>query len=199
MLTFNESHICQKLASLPRWARVVFASTVATRLFRAYQAYCADTSSGDSPQLSSILEFIWHNISRIDLDIPRINQSIEVATKLLPSEDDAWSEFFSPAEDAVASVLYALRTMVTGECQEAAWAARRSYEAVDDYVVSSMKIDLQKKDSEVEVLGHPLVQLELSRQLRDLDKLQSEIDMPIDSVIKDFRCRAQIEYAIPRE
>ena len=50
---------------------------------------------------------------------------------LLPAESDDWVIGNALADDALSSLAYAIRCSLTPEPQEAAWAARRAYEAAD--------------------------------------------------------------------
>jgi len=75
------------------------------------------------------------------------------------------------AEDAVASIIYALRTRLSGSSQEALWAARRAYESLDQHVMSRLNKVVVTPDIERRVLADPLIQAELERQQRDLSDL----------------------------
>jgi hypothetical protein len=110
---------------------------------------------------------------------------------LIPGENDQpWIEEQAYAEDAASAVAYALRALESGEPQEAAWAARRAYEAVDHHVMSRLGIK-----GESHVLGHPLVQAELSRQQRDLSELR-EAREPAVEVFVRLRERARADASL---
>jgi hypothetical protein len=93
------------------------------------------------------------------------------------------------------SVVYALRAKLAGEAQEATWAARVAYEALDNFVINTEHIDTNKSGEEQHVLAHPLVQAELARQQRDLDELRGGMQDPA-LLIRRLRDRAQAEAAI---
>jgi hypothetical protein len=92
---------------------------------------------------------------------------------LTPQEDGVqpWTQEATNAQNAGMAVAYALRTRLTGEAQEAAWAARVAYEALDNFVINKEDIDTSKPGSELRVLSHPLMQAEFERQERDLREL----------------------------
>ena len=97
--------------------------------------------------------------------------------KLIPQEEEGpWIPEQADAEDAGAAVAYALRCRQNGRGQEAAWSARRAYEALDRYVINREDIDVNVPGAETQVLAHPLVQAELTRQLRDLQDLATGPD-----------------------
>jgi hypothetical protein len=87
--------------------------------------------------------------------------------ELIPSEDeDPWFDEQAYADDAASAIAYTLRALDSGESQEAAWAARRAYEAADHHVMHRLGIE-----GESQALAHPIVQTEFSRQGRDLEEL----------------------------
>lgn len=102
-----------------------------------------------------------------------IDVSIERCMSLIPREDEGpWIEQQAAAEDAGTALAYALRCRKTGESQEAAWAARCCYEALDHFVINRDDIDVNEAGAEAAVVADPLVQAELARQQRDLDALR---------------------------
>src|SRR5262245_49626325 len=97
---------------------------------------------------------------------------IDTCTQLMDEVVDApWIEQQAAAEDATAALAYALRCRKTGKAQEAAWAARRAYDALDDYVINREGIDTNAPDGDIRVLAHPLIQAEFERQNRDFEEL----------------------------
>ena len=103
---------------------------------------------------------------------PELQANLDRCMALIPDEDDGpWIPEQAAGEDAGAAVAYALRCRQNGRGQEAAWSARRAYEALDHYVINHEDIDVNLPGAEEEVLAHPVVQSELARQLRDLEDL----------------------------
>ena len=125
-----------------------------------------------------------------------MQSKIDACMALIPREDDGpWFTEQASAEDAGASVGYALRCRQSGQAQEAAWAARRAYEALDHYVINRGDIDTNKPGAEERVLGHPAVQGELARQRRDLDEALAG-DMDARDLAARLRERAVMEGAV---
>jgi hypothetical protein len=117
---------------------------------------------------------------------------------LLPNDEPEGLEQQAYANDAVASVAYAIRARLTGDCQEAMWAARRAYEALDHYVIARSNPIIVEPDAEDRITAHPLVQAELRRQRADLSQLQ-EAAMNLANereIISDLRNRSQIDAAL---
>jgi hypothetical protein len=77
------------------------------------------------------------------------------------------------AEHATIAVAYALTSRQTGETQEAIWAARQVYDALDHFIIVRDKIDVNSSSAEGTIMSHPLMQNELQRQDRDLRDLAS--------------------------
>jgi hypothetical protein len=91
---------------------------------------------------------------------------------LVPSEDDGWDEETQPyAEDAAAALAYAVRARLSGSAQDASWAARRVYEAIDHYVTATSGLSVNSPEAEVKILSDARIQAELARQTRDLEEL----------------------------
>jgi hypothetical protein len=109
---------------------------------------------------------------------------------LIPQEDEGpWINEQAYAEDAASAVTYALRARNTGESQDAAYAARVAYEALDHHVTNRLGIE----DDE-NVLAHPVVQTELARQHRDLNELLGANSDPT-TLLARLRYRASTEAA----
>ena len=105
--------------------------------------------------------------------------------------------YFTVAEHAATAVAYTLRVMLAGEAQEAAWAARHVYEAIDEFVLSTTKIDLNAPGAEDKILSDQLVQKELGRQRRDLEDIIGKTEIDARNAILHLRERSEREPALP--
>jgi len=172
ILRFDEARLKGDLAPVPARLRVAFACACAQRQFDAYIRYCQQGGKGDPNYLRKVLDQVWEfaagGQAPLDLD-----DTIERCTGLVPEEDDSWTAASAYADDAVSAVIYALRACREGDPQEAAWAARRAYEATDHYATNLLDVNFNQRGAEEAVLGHPLVQNELNRQHRDVNELVS--------------------------
>lgn len=173
---YNEQALIEKLQKIPSESRVAFALLCAERLLPMFKAFHEETGKGNFSALASIADRLWKDIAGEKMANEEIEAKLETCMGSMPSEEDASSSFWAHAEDAVSALAYALRARLSGESQEAAWAARRAYESLDEYVIQRHSIDLNKPGGELQVMQHPLVQAELWRQQRDLDELQSIAD-----------------------
>ncbi len=59
----------------------------------------------------------------------------------------------------------------TSDAQEAGWAARQVYEALDLWVTTRDNIDVDAVGADDRIVAHPLIQAELSRQRREIEEL----------------------------
>jgi uncharacterized protein YjaG (DUF416 family) len=169
---FNEAERCVQLSSLPTKEKAAFAAACTERLFPAYYRFCVLTGRGQPEVLRETLTRLWDDLLGRLMSDQEINNRLEVVMSLVPREDDGkWVPEQAAAEDAAAALAYALRCRGNGASKEAAWAARRVYEAIDHYVINRETTLLDGNRNEERILSHPLVQQELSRQRRDIDEL----------------------------
>jgi uncharacterized protein YjaG (DUF416 family) len=174
---FNENALVAALERLPEQHRVVFAAACAERLIPAYDAFSRRSGRGDSKALGDILARLWDDLAGNVMTSGELQSRIDDCMRLIPREDEGpWVPEQAAAEDAGAAVAYALRCRQNGRGQEAAWSARRSYEAMDHYVINSEDTDVNVRDAEAGALAHPIVQAELARQQRDLEELSNAGD-----------------------
>jgi uncharacterized protein YjaG (DUF416 family) len=174
MQKYDEADLVRRLDRLSRNSRIAFAAASAERLLPAFDAFWRRDNAGPAP-LRSILDSVWADASgELSLGAD-IDAQLETCMALIPDDDDdEWSEAQPYAEDAASAVAYGLRTIQSGgAAQEAAWAARRAYEAVDHFVTHRLGIE-----DEDAIVAHPLMQAELRRQRQDLDDLAANDGAP---------------------
>ncbi len=191
MRSFDESMLVQRLGAVSTLRRVAFATACAERLLPAYANYAARSGWGDAAKLRFMLDELWRICERGANASCDFQSAIEVCMALIPGEDRGpWMPEQAYAEDAASALAYALSFCQTGDSQEAAWAARRAYEAVDQFVVRQHNLDTEMRRDEKRVLSYPTLQRELERQERDLDCLSRVIEDEAD-LIRQIRNRAK--------
>jgi uncharacterized protein YjaG (DUF416 family) len=197
ILHFDEAELATTLERPPQRLRAAFAAACAERLMPAYVAFSERSGRGDPEALRAILTRLWDDLSGERMGDAEVRSAIEACTELIPEEDDGpWIMEQASAEDAGAAVAYALRCRQSGQAKEAAWAARRAYEALDHYVINRENIDTNKPGAEQRVLQHPLVQAELARQSRDLSEVLGVVDPDLPKIAARLRDRAATESAV---
>lgn len=171
VLQFEEPTLMMKLDKLSRLDRAAFATACAGRLQEAYAKFAMRTGRGDSAAFTAILGTLWNDLAGGKAD-SETDQLVEESMRLIPQEDEnEWALDQAAAEDAGSALTYALRCRRSGSVMDAVWAARRAYEALDQYVINHENIDPNLPGSEVLVAAHGLIQAELKRQQRDLNEL----------------------------
>lgn len=168
MLRYDEKSMIDRLRAMEARGRSAFAAACAQRLLPSYRAFSGQSGAGNPSMLTESLSMLWDRLRGGAIEKDDLIARIEVCEQIVPEEDEQWSELTAYAQNAAAAVAYALRCEANGEPQEAAWAARQAYEAVDFYVVHKNGVDVNAPDAELKILSHPVVQAELGRQDRDL-------------------------------
>lgn len=188
-LRFDEPVLREQLDRLPREHRAAFAAACAERLFSAYVRFSHEAGSADPKTLRAALDALWDDLTGKPLSELELRAAVKKCRALVPSEEDEPSDEQPCAEDAVVALVYAWEARVKQSSQEAAWSARRAYEALDHFVMfddSGVVVTANER----RLLEHPLVQAELARQKRDLDELAVE-GQDVGSVAARLRERAK--------
>jgi uncharacterized protein YjaG (DUF416 family) len=195
ILRFDEEELVRRLQLLSPAFRVAFAAACAERQLPAYLVFYAAAKRGDPHALAEILSRLWDDLTSNPMPHSEVEGALEVCMSLIPREDEGlWINEQAYAEDAAAAVAYALRTRLTENAQESAWAARRAYEAVDHFVIDQLGLSPKTPEEEEQVASHPLVQTELIRQDRDLKHLESARGaISVGFLASAVRARAQQE------
>lgn len=194
ILRFDEALLKRELSRIPVSLRVVFAAAVAERLLPIYAAFSRKTGRGDPQSLMEILERLWGDIDGIEMSPEELQKNIDLSIELAPDEDDEpWVPDQHWAEDAAAAVAYALCARQNGGSQDAAWAARRACDALDDFVMTQEDIDTDVSGAQERITSNPLVQAELMRQQRDLSELVGADGHDVSALAHKIRQRAKTE------
>lgn len=159
----------------------------------AFARYYEKATLGvDASLYKNALDMIWNQLLGQETD----RQFIEGIEKRclfgIPPEDNA-KEFGEPyAEDAGATITYAIRALLSCDPQNAVWAAWRVYEVVDNFILRTDERMPSSQLEEQQILTHPLIQQELVRQKYDLEQLEAESNPSAQQeTIKGLRARAQ--------
>lgn len=170
MLTYDEPANVQRLTRLDRTRKAAFAAACAQRLLPLFDRYAAATSA-DPAIVHEALERVWGTLRGAQGDLRPLQAAVEGQ---VPQENDDWTLETGYAQNAAACAAYAVRTWLTDDPQEAAWASRQVYELAD-YAVQQLlpDLDLNLPDAESQLLGHALVQAALEGIEHDLCEVES--------------------------
>jgi uncharacterized protein YjaG (DUF416 family) len=192
-LDFDEPDLVARLARLPSKLRVAFAALCAERQLPNYIRFSERSGWGNPNILKEALESIWQDIQGQPLTKAQLETILERCMASIPSDEQDTTKEPAYAQDAAASVAYAIRARLADDPQEAAWAARGAYEAVDYFLTSQIDSTTIEPEHLRFALSHPLTQAELRRQqadLKDLELASAEKSLPA-SVLSKLRDRAR--------
>jgi uncharacterized protein YjaG (DUF416 family) len=197
MLKFQEQVLKQDLERLPRRARVAFAASCAQRLVDVYRRFLAESGQADRAAVcDGALEYVWTHI----LTSPERGTTkglLADVMALIPDQDaPSWTPLTAYVDDALSALAYCLSCLQSGDAQEAAWAARRVYEALDYLVTTRDNVSPADPSAEMRVLCDSAIQVELERQARDLDDLRSCGDSLSQALLDSLRQRSANEQAV---
>lgn len=192
---YAEDELVRQLNGLPVIFRVAFATACAERLLPMYLHYTEQSHRGDSNIMAGAVCFLWETLLGRETSKDELQNHIDSRMTLIPGDDDVpWVKGQAYAENSASAVVFALRTLHSGESQEAAWAAQNAYEASDYYVTHELNFEYGSAEAEQRIRSHPVVQIELQRQQRDLQDLLSAAGTDnTSSVITMLRDRARAD------
>ncbi len=172
---YDQAALKARLERLPETARVAFAACCSMRLVPLYERYCVTAGRGTPHVLRKALGAAWSWVKG-DRDIlTSCDTWIERLTALLPGEDDAGVPPGAWAEDALASVIYTLRSIVDPCAQNAVWAAERVINAASDFFTDTVVASV------------------LKHMRKDLDELEAAPPGRLAAVAEQLRARAATE------
>jgi hypothetical protein len=173
MFTYDEKLLRLELDQLSCQACIAFVASCAQRLAHTYHRLAASDAHRDAAKFDSAMDYVWACVLTGSNEHTTADVLEDVMSLLVDEDSSGWTPATGYAEDAVSSLAYSLRYMLYHDAQEAIWAARLVYEAVDGYVIERDDIELNSQDAELRILQNPVVQAELERQARDLNELKA--------------------------
>jgi hypothetical protein len=159
MRTFESNKLLSRLLSLSPERRASFALACAERL-QSYREFADDPNA--VTLVRSVLDTAFECISGNTTSLERL-RSLSVALEEAPYLDD----------DAAASAAYVARCLLSGDAQNAVWAAQRGYDARDREAQNQVEGNPITAADENRILSHPPIQEELDKQIADLDSLEA--------------------------
>lgn len=168
IIHFDEAALKSALSRLPDRRAYAFAAVCAGRLMRDVEQLQADLHS--CHLLVEAYNLMWQSIeSGVLLDTSSLEEGLLEA---MPEEDENGSFESAVVEDACAAMIYAMQSLHADTTQNIVWSARRAYETADRYASSFLNEPEYSAAAEDRILGHPAVQRELQRQMRDIALLE---------------------------
>lgn len=187
MINYDEMLLILRLEPLDRSAKTAFAAACAQRLVPLSHRYSQQMGDSSREQrLDVIVSAVWQAASGRDIDASRLKAEAEA---MVPDEDDeGWTAGRTYAGNAAAAAAYAVRTWLSNDSQEAAWAARQVFEAADlAYFQANPGSGLTAPAEEMASLESSVVQSVISAVQRDLEAVENALPWP------QLRQRAALE------
>jgi hypothetical protein len=163
-----------ELATLPNRARIALAAAAATRQLGSYERLARTLSAESAQRPRELAVQLWADLRSESFARAEWAARLEEVMSLLREEGGDWTIVHALADDALSSMAYAIRCLLTPEPQEAAWAARRAYEAADKAAIRVLGVQPGLPNTEVAIKSHSFVQRELARQRQDLFLLHDD-------------------------
>lgn len=137
----------KQLKGLEGWRRVAFCAALTERMFPNYQLFSRLVGFGDHPQLRTILDGIWNQLSGSGA---RLNPEVQLdnVEANIPDLDEYDMYGAMPAYDAVVALYSTLTCAVEGDLAEAVEVANLSRECVANFIEVSEASD-QMSDEEL--------------------------------------------------
>lgn len=196
MLRFDQLQLRKRLAALAPKFRVVFAAACAERLAPAYRLFAGEHSDR-ARMLEKALAILWSS-PEPSMPAAALEGEIESIIGITPQEDEfegEWTQGVTNAQNAGMATVYALRSRLSMDVDDVAWAAQVAYEAIDNFVINEFGIDAMAADGEIRVLSEDRVQAELARQQADLSDLEKASAESYQAVVERIRQRARASAA----
>ena len=183
---FDEASLVKQLSRLPADSSLAFALCCATRQLAACNKYAEHFVTESLDFVRVINEQLWATVTgnasaKIDW-----RAMLEQVMEFLPEQQDHWEPFHVYADHAISSLAYSIRCLLNADAQEAAWSARRAYEAADQAAIRDLDARVGLSGTEARILAHPIVQRELQRQERDLQLLESAMSKQVLNSLRAF-------------
>jgi len=169
-LQYDESKLMELLSELSARSRLTFACACAERLMPTLSWFWDKVDTGEFLVVRAALDAAWAGARSQEDPTEKLASLAEQVEKLVPNDDD--EDPFpgsAVAQNAVASVAYALRTWVRDDPQQVVWCARQLYDAAD--VIVQQRAPVQTYIEQVD--EEEPVQMLLRGMRSDLQDLRS--------------------------
>ncbi|NTW40945.1 MAG: DUF416 family protein [Cellulomonadaceae bacterium] len=170
--TYDEQVVLHRLAGLDRRSRTAFAASCAERLLPLFERYARSVGAPElGSRLRAVVAAAWDAASGGEVDVETYQGEAE---RMVPSDADEWTLETGYGQSAAAAAAYAIRTWLTDDPQEAAWAARQVYELADYAALQGSRgLELNAPGAEARVLASSAVQHALAAIDRTLDAVEA--------------------------
>ena len=165
-----DSALKGELKELPQQTQAAFAAACAERLYPAYAAFVQASRRDDQGLIRRTLDLAWDGAKTGVVAVEDPARLFEQCVALIPGDEAEEEVIPAHADDAIASVAYALQAAAGLDAKAAGWAAEQVTNCLDTFLLSN-EIDISAPDAEQRVWEHLLVVTEVRRRKDDLRRL----------------------------
>jgi hypothetical protein len=196
MLTFDRKQLTNQLQPLPKRLRVAFAAACAQRQVPHYPHTSAANPTGNPKAVTRMLRELWKGLAQNALELEKLRRDRAVCDALIADYEERFSTLLF-ANNAVTSLAYALDTALSGDGQDAMWAAERACESLHYYIEDHLGVKPKTPRDWSPIVSFPIMQAELARQQADLAELHAATEDPDKqaAVIARIKQRAENDAA----
>jgi hypothetical protein len=172
MFSYDKQGLLAELAALPPTARLAYAAAAATRLMPACERFASARAPATVGRARAVVAELWQCILSGDpgqLVWPAV---LEEVMGMIPGPEVEGGLLTQTAEDALASLAYAIRCLLVDDPAQAELAVGREYDATDQAAIKITGVVPTTPKKEARLLAHPLIQRALGRQYADLKLLR---------------------------
>jgi hypothetical protein len=172
MFSYDKRRLLGALAALPPEARLAYAAAAATRLMPACERFAFVAATGREGRARDIVAELWQCILTDDPAQQPWPDVLDEVMGMIPGKEAEGGLLTQMAEDALASLAYAIRCLLVDDAAQAEAAVGREYDATDQAAIKTMGVVPTSPKKEAMLLAHPLIQRALGRQQQDLTLLR---------------------------
>lgn len=203
MHEFDRQILVGELQRLPANAALAAATSASSRLVPFYSEFCNRSCWGDALALQNALEFAWDHAEGRRHRREQAKRQRAVAAKLAqlePRDGFGWDYTCSHyAALSVASCIdYVLKERTVHAAAALEWVFNAAYRLAGYLLFKGIGPHKSTPESRRQAVAHPIVQMELARQRRDLDRLHvAAADAARAETIKVLRILGKRETTLP--
>ncbi|WP_156328114.1 MULTISPECIES: hypothetical protein [unclassified Massilia] len=168
MYSYDKQALLAALAAFPQAERLACATAAATRLMPASERFASLLAPQTQGRAREIVAELWQCILANDPDQQPWPAVLDEVMGMIPREDVEGGLLTLMAEDALASLAYAIRCLLVDDAGQAEAAVGREYDATDQAAIQLTGVVPNTPKKEARLLAHPLIQRALGRQRQDL-------------------------------
>jgi hypothetical protein len=157
---------------LPPADRLAYAAAAATRLMPACERFAAACAPATAGRARAIVAELWQCILSGDPGELAWPAVLDEVMRMIPGPEMEGGLLTQTAEDALASLAYAIRCLLVDDPAQAELAVGREYDATDQAAIKITGVVPTTPKKEARLLAHPLIQRALGRQVADLKLLR---------------------------